>query len=101
MQSTRVAILGFLVGGTAAFFGRPQYDAWAKGRECCSTQHAPQVKSCPSRFEDGKSVVTDKAAALHLRSAMKDGVFAPWFELGRAPTPDEIGSRLHLDHPGV
>jgi hypothetical protein len=100
-----MGIIGIAVGGLGAFFGRPQYDAWAKSRECCATKHAPPgasaANACPSHFEGDKLVTTDRAEQDRLRLALRDGVFRPWVELGRAPTPEEIGSRLHLDPKGV
>lgn len=101
MRSSWVGILGLTVGAVAAFFGRPQYDAWAKSTECCSTKHAPSAQACPAHFENGKLVATDKADVDRLRRVMRDGIFVQWFELGRAPTPEEVGTRLHLDSAGT
>jgi hypothetical protein len=52
---------------------------------------------CPARYEKDKLVITDRKEAEHLRTSLVDGVFGPWFELGRAPTPAEVGERLKLD----
>jgi hypothetical protein len=101
MQTLSMGLIGIAVGGLAAFFGRPQYDAWAKSRECCSTKHAPTTQTCPAHFEGDKLVTTDQVEADRLRRALRDGVFRPWVALGRAPTPDEIGDQLHLDPKGV
>jgi hypothetical protein len=104
MGSTKMAVLGLVTGGIVAFVGRPQYDAWARSRECCSTKHAPaaeQGEKCPAHFEGDQLVVTDSADLDRLRQSLRDGVFRPWVELGRAPTPEEIGARLHLERPGV
>jgi alkylmercury lyase-like protein len=46
---------------------------------------------------DGKMSAPDQAEVDRLRRSMRDGVFEPWVELGRARTPDEVGERLHLD----
>lgn len=102
MRSKWIWVVGVTVGAVGAFFGRPHYDAWAKSREaCCPTKPPAVSQGCPAHFEKGKLVVTDQAEVDRLRRAMRDGVFTLWVELGRAPTPDEIGDRLHLDQPGV
>jgi hypothetical protein len=48
-------------------------------------------------FEDTGLVITDRKRVDELRLALRDGIYRPWFELGRAPTPDEIGERLGRD----
>src|SRR5260370_19006981 len=101
MRTYCIGVTGVALGGLGAFFGRPQYDAWTKSRECCSTKHAPAAQTCPTHFEGDKLVTTDQAEADRLRLALRDGVFRPWVELGRAPTPDEVGDRLHLDAGAV
>jgi hypothetical protein len=58
-------------------------------------------QACPAHFEGEKLVISDQVEADRLRRAMRDGIFRPWVELGRAPTSDEIGDRLHLDVKGV
>src|SRR5258708_7911405 len=97
MRTFWIGIIGVAVGGVSAFFGRPEYDAWAQRRGCCGTSHAPPTQSCPAHFEGDKLVTTDQTEADRLRRALRDGVFRPWVELGRAPNSDEIGERLHLD----
>src|SRR5262249_6016667 len=94
MRAFWIGIMGVAVGGAGAFFGRPQYDAWR--RECCGTTHAA-ARACPAHFEGDKLVTTDRIESDRLRRALRDGVFRPWVELGRAPTPEEVGDRLHLD----
>ena len=42
---------------------------------------------------------TTRTKTERLRRAMRDGLFAPWTELGRAPTPAEFAQRLKLPPP--
>ncbi len=42
-------------------------------------------------------MVTSAPEAEKIRTSLMQGVFEPWLELGRAPTPNEIGARLKLD----
>jgi hypothetical protein len=96
MRTYWIGMIGVALGGVGAFFGRPQYDAWAKSRECCSTKHALPTQACPAHFEGDTLVTTDQVEADRLRRALRDGVFRPWIDLGRAPTSEEVGERLHL-----
>ncbi|HEU4407723.1 MAG TPA: organomercurial lyase [Polyangiaceae bacterium] len=99
-----IGIAGVTVGVVGALFGRAQLEAWAAQQDCSTTKPAMAASddwSCPLRFEGGKPVVTDKAELDRLRLALRDGVFRPWVELGRAPTPEEVGERLHLEPKGV
>jgi hypothetical protein len=100
MRPLAIGIFGIALGGVTAFFGRPQYDAWAKSRDCCATKHTTTT-TCPAHYENDKLVITDQAESDRLRRSMRDGIFRPWVELGRAPTPDEVGERLHLDPKGT
>lgn len=79
-------------------------DRWAHAAEECKTGCKPKppasAVSCPVRFEKGEPVVTSASEAERVRVSVRQGVFEPWFELGRAPTPEEIGARLKLD-PGA
>lgn len=102
MKATWIGIVGVSAGLAAGLLGRPQLDAWAKGRDCCSVKPAAaSATTCPVHFEDGKIVVSDEARLDRLRRAMRDGVFLPWVELGRAPTPEEFRQRLQLDQPAA
>src|SRR5262245_35134126 len=97
MKTTWIAILGVSAGLAGGLLGRPQLDQWMKD-DCCG--HKPQVSGavgCPVHFENDGIVTTDSAELDRLRRAMRDGVFAQWFALGRAPTPEEIGAKLGLD----
>jgi hypothetical protein len=84
------------VGGTIALRER---SAQAEGacKTGCKTRPPAAASNCPAQVENGKLVVTDVAEAERVRASIVRGVFEPWFDLGRAPTPDEVGARLELD----
>jgi hypothetical protein len=58
-------------------------------------------KECPAHFDDSGIVITDRKRVDELRLALRDGIYRPWFDLGRAPTLDEIGERLGRDRTAV
>jgi alkylmercury lyase-like protein len=90
-------VLGMAIGAAVAVGTRGH---WAKALDECKTgckTRAPAPIACPARYDDGKLTITDAAGAERLRASLMSGVFVPWFELGRAPTPEEIGQRLSLD----
>jgi hypothetical protein len=91
-------LLGISIGAAAAVASRSHWEAWAAGSDCCKTR-SPSAGplACPARYDNGKLVLTDAAAAESVRKALFEGVLVPWFELGRAPTPEETGARLGLD----
>jgi hypothetical protein len=100
MKTIWVGVLGMALGVAGAVGTRSHWGAAADA--CGSTSgckpRAPIAKvSCPAMFENGKLAITDVAEAERLRVNLVDGVFTPWFELGRAPTPTEVGARLKLD----
>lgn len=93
-----IGVLGVALGVAGTVATR---DRWAHAAESCKTgcktrQPASGV-ACPARFENGKVAVTNVAEAEKVRTSLMQGVFEPWFELGRAPRPEEIGARLKLD----
>jgi hypothetical protein len=52
---------------------------------------------CPVHYgEKGGLVVDDQKETDRLRRALLDGIFGPWTELGRAPTPAEFAQRVKL-----
>jgi hypothetical protein len=90
-----IGVLAVALGVTGAVAIR---DRWS--RECktgCRPKQSASSAACPARLENGKIAVTNASEAEKLRTSLMQGVFEPWFELGRAPTPDEIGARLELD----
>ena len=101
MRTAWVGALGITIGAAGALLGNSGWEAWAKSRDCCNTRPSPVAQACPAHFAGDKLVVDDQAEVDRLRRAMRDGVFLPWIELGRAPTPAEIGQRLHLDEAAV
>ena len=102
MKTLWIAVLGAAVGigGTVATLNRGA----AAAEECktgCKTRPPAAAGACPAHFEKGKLVVTDVSEAERLRTSLMDGVLTLWVELGRAPTPEEIGRRLKLDAPAT
>src|SRR5262249_6332526 len=95
-----VGLLGVALGAGGAIAAR---DRLATAADECKTGCKPRPPasaasvSCPAHFEDGKLAVTDAAEAEEVRTALMQGVLERWFDLGRAPTPAEIGARLKLD----
>ena len=58
------------------------------------------TSSCPVHTDaNGELKVDDQKETDRLRRALKDGIFAPWSERGRAPTPAEFAQRLKLAQP--
>src|SRR6186997_1835083 len=52
---------------------------------------------CPVHTDaTGGLQVDDQKETERLRQALRDGIFAPWTERGRAPTPDEFAQRMKL-----
>jgi hypothetical protein len=93
-----VGFVCVVIGAAGALGARPYVEAWTskKNDDCCSKSHAPTVTTCPAHVGPNGFVIDDQVEADRVRRAMLDGVFRPWFELGRAPTQDEIGARLKL-----
>jgi hypothetical protein len=74
---------------------------WAARRSPSCPTCAPVAKvaseKCPVRSDaSGALKVDDPAETERLRRALKDGIFAPWTEMGRAPTPAEFAKRMQL-----
>lgn len=93
-----VGLLGMSIGAAGAISSRSHWEAWAGGKSAhCCTRPPSTASACPAHFENGAVVLSDAEEAERLRRGLVDGVLAQWFELGRAPTPEEIGTRLKLD----
>jgi hypothetical protein len=63
---------------------------------CCHGADEKDAAKCPLHYEGDVAKIDDAAKTERLRGAMRDGLFAPWTELGRAPTPAEFARRLKL-----
>ena len=63
---------------------------------CCHGADEKDAAKCPLHYEGDVARIDDAAKTERLRGAMRDGLFAPWTELGRAPTPAEFAQRLKL-----
>ena len=74
--------------------------AAAPTRGCCHGQDEERAAAkCPVHYDDKGLEIDDRVEAERLRHALLDGVFGPWAELGRAPTPAEFAERLKLAQP--
>jgi len=61
---------------------------------------AAATPKCPVHYAaDGQLQVDDPRETARLRRALKEGVFVPWTQLGRAPTPEEFAQRLKVSQP--
>jgi hypothetical protein len=65
-------------------------------RGCCHGQGDSQVAKCPAHWGDNDIVVDNREEAERVRRALLDGIFKPWTETGRAPTPQEFADRMKL-----
>jgi alkylmercury lyase-like protein len=63
---------------------------------CCHGADKATAAKCPLHYEGAVLKVDDQAETQRLRRAMRDGLFLPWTELGRAPTPAEFAGRLKI-----
>jgi hypothetical protein len=63
---------------------------------CCHGEHETDTAKCPIHYEGETLKVDDQARTRRLRQALHDGLFVPWTETGRAPTPDEFARRLNI-----
>jgi len=66
---------------------------------CCHGEHETEAAKCPVHYEGDVVKVDDEARTRRLRQVLHDGLFVPWTETGRAPTPDEFARRLKLARP--
>ena len=96
------AVAGVAVGAGGTLAARPSPScatgatAAAAKRGCCHGQDEAQAAKCPVHYGDKGLEIDDRNQAERLRRALLDGVFGPWAEMGRAPTPAEFAERLKL-----
>jgi hypothetical protein len=65
-----------------------------------ATAPAARAATCPIHDDaNGVPTIDDQKEADRLRQALRDGIFAPWAERGRAPTPAEFAQRMKLPQP--
>jgi hypothetical protein len=95
-----VAGAGIAAGAGGTLAARPAPSCATAGeakRSCCHGQGEAQAATkCPVHYSDKGLEVDDRGQTERLRRALLDGVFGPWAELGRAPTPAEFARRLKL-----
>src|SRR5262245_32958314 len=105
MKEPRMRLVGVVAGmaimvaahGGVALGGERGARAHEKG--CCHGMKTAkdQAVACPIRQEQGRMVTGDKKEIDRLRRALRDGIFIPWTQLGRAPTPTEFAARMGLE----
>jgi Alkylmercury lyase len=66
---------------------------------CCHGQNEAQAVKCPAHYGDNGLEIDDQKETDRLRHALLDGIFVPWTEMGRAPTPGEFAQRMRLAQP--
>jgi hypothetical protein len=97
-----VAGAGIAVGAGGMRLARPAPscatagDAGTAKHGCCHGAGEAQDVKCPVHWGDRDVVVDNREEAERLRHAILDGIFAPWTEKGRAPTPAEFAARMKI-----
>jgi hypothetical protein len=98
MKRTTLAMVvaGVLAGAGSGLADEAKDDA---KKPCCHPAQSASAPKCPIREGKNGLEATDRKAADRMRRALRDGVFLPWVEQGRAPTPAEFAKRLKLSQP--
>src|SRR3954466_15472751 len=98
------ALAGAAVGATAMKTGRtespcakPSGGEGGPKESCCPRASDRQTVKCPVHRGENDTVIDDREQAERLRVALVDGIFRPWMESGRAPTPAEFARRIAVD----
>jgi Alkylmercury lyase len=65
-------------------------------KPCCHGEHEAAAPKCPAHYEGEVLKIDDPARTQRLRQVLHDGLFVPWSETGRAPTPAELARRLNV-----
>jgi hypothetical protein len=90
-DSTKIWIaltLGMIAGAGLAIGAR---------RKAATAAVSVEKPSCARKIESAACPLHgDPQAELQFRRTLRDGIFLPWVELGRAPTPAEFAKRLGL-----
>ena len=99
-----VGVAGIALGATGVTVVRPSSCASdgsgaVTKRGCCHGSGESQAVTCPVHWGDDGVVVDNREEAERLRRAILEGIFAPWTENGRAPTPAEFAERMKLAQP--
>lgn len=101
MKAWGVGLLG-LAAGVALGAGAMRAARPAPSCPTCpptvaSRNAAGAAGKCPIHTDAGGAMkIDDQAETDRLRRALKEGIFAPWTEMGRAPTPAEFAKRMQL-----
>ena len=100
------AVAGIALGAGGTLAARPSPSCAtgamtaAPKRGCCHGKDDTQaVPKCPVHYGDKGLEIDDRSQAERLRRVLLDGIFGPWAETGRAPTPAEFAERLKLSRP--
>jgi hypothetical protein len=92
---------GAAIGGVALGAGGMKVMRPARGLQTLTpAPSGAPAATCPIHYDaNGEPKIDDQKETDHLRRALRDGIFAPWAERGRAPTPAEFAQRMKLPQP--
>ncbi len=97
--SSWVAVAAAAIGGVALGAGGMKMMRPAPPLQTPAPAGAPAA-TCPIQYDaNGDPKIDDQKETNRLRQALRDGIFAPWAERGRAPTPAEFAERMKLPQP--
>jgi len=97
-----VAVGGIALGAGGTIAARPApscapgSDTELPKRGCCHGPGQAEAPKCPVHYGEQGLIVDDQKETDRLRRALLDGIFVPWTEMGRAPTPGEFARRMKL-----
>ena len=98
-----VAAAGIAIGAAGSIAARPSSTSCTTTGTskpgCCHGQNVAEAVKCPVHYSDKGLEIDDQKETDRLRRALLDGIFVPWTEMGRAPTPGEFAQRLKLAQP--
>jgi hypothetical protein len=104
---TVASVAGIVVGAAGATVARPSSSCEAAaasaggGKHSCCHGAAAQAQAakCPVHWGKDGVEVDNRDEAERLRRAILDGIFEPWTQMGRAPTPAEFAHQMKLSQP--